>query len=314
MIVATRPEDLRGRAGPLALSVGVFDGVHRGHRAVLDLLREEGRADGAFSLAVTLDPHPLAVLRPADAPLLLSTPSERLHLLEDAGVDAAWVFPFRRETAALTAEEFLDAITPPPSRLVALVVGHDFRMGRDRSGGFEELKSLGEARSFRVVRAGPTLADGEPVSSTRIRTLVREGRVREAAALLAHPYLLEGNVVPGRGVGRTLDFPTANVDVKDGRKLLPLGGVYAVRVEGAKGPGDVLPGVLNLGVRPTFDLTETTIEVHLPGFSGNLTGRRLRIEFVDRIREERRFPGPEALKARIAEDVREARRILEAAL
>ncbi len=311
MIVASRLEELASVEGPLALTIGVFDGMHRGHRAVTDLLRAEAGAESAFTLVVTLDPHPLEVLRPGDAPPLLTTPPERVHLLGRAGVDGVFVFPFRRETAALSPEEFLAAVTPARARLVVLVIGHDFRMGRGREAGFEELAKLGEARGFRVTRTPAMRGDGEAVSSTRIRTLLREGRVREAAELLGHAYLVEGEVVPGRGIGRTLDFPTANVDGKDARKLLPAPGVYAVRVEIAREGGVERPGVMNLGTRPTFGPGETALEVHLPGFTGDLVGERLRVALVERLRDEQRFEGPGALRAQIAQDVREALRILE---
>jgi riboflavin kinase/FMN adenylyltransferase len=314
MIVGTRREELAAVEGPLALTIGVFDGFHLGHRAVFELLRREARAHAAFSLVATFDPHPLEVLRPAETPPLLTTPRERVHFFERSHIDGALVVPFGRETAALSPEEFLDAVTPPRARLAALVIGFDFRMGKGRSAGFAELEEIGRARGFRVVRAEPRANDGDPISSTRIRALLREGRAREAAALLGHPYWIEGVVVPGRGVGRTLEFPTANIDVKDPRKLLPGNGVYAVRVTLLdRGAESLLPGVMNVGTRPTFGLQDRVVEVHLPAFSGDLVGARLGVDLVERIREERRFPSPDALKARIAEDVAAARKILQEA-
>ncbi len=314
MIVARGADALASVEGPLALTVGVFDGCHLGHRAVFDVLRTQARAARAFALVATFDPHPLEILRPDDAPSLLTTASERLFLLERLGVDGVIVVPFDRETADLAAPDFLDSIVPARAHLEVLVVGFDFRMGKNRTFGFDELQALGRERGFRTVRTERTSNGGEPVSSTRIRALLREGRVRDAESLLGHRYLIEGEVVRGRGVGRSLDFPTANVDTKDARKLLPGSGVYATIVtieDGASGPH---PGVMNIGTRPTFGLTELVIEVHLPAFSGDLVGQRVRIELVDRIREERTFSGPEALKARIAEDVALARRILEGAV
>jgi riboflavin kinase/FMN adenylyltransferase len=297
--------------GPLAISVGVFDGVHLGHRSVLETLRREAEAEGARPVVVALDPHPLEVLRPDKAPPLLTTPAERILLLERFAAGSVLLHRFDRETAGLTPAQFLARLVPGGARLAVLVIGYDFRMGKDRSGGFEELTAEGERRGFRVVRVPPTLANGGPVSSTRIRELVEAGRVREAAALLGHPYLVCGRVVEGRGIGRTLHFPTANADVEDKRKLLPKFGVYAVHVrilEEGEGPR---PGVMNLGVRPTFGASEPVLEVHLPGFRGDLLGKRLALEVVDRIREERTFEGPKALAARIEEDVSEARKILE---
>jgi len=311
VIVLRRAQDLP-QTGPVAVSVGVFDGVHRGHRAVFEALRAEAEAASATSVVVTLDPHPLAVLRPEAAPPLLTTAEERIRLIAEARPDAVLVHRFDRETAGLTPGAFLGRLVPPGATLAALVAGWDFRMGKDRSGGFEELTRLGEERGFRVTRVGPTLEDGEPISSSRIRVLIEEGRLGEAAALLGHPYVVDGTVVPGRGIGRTLEFPTANVDVADERKLLPGFGVYAVLVRILDGPDRPRTGVMNRGVRPTFGAGEPVLEVHLPGFDGDLVGRRLSLSIVERIREERKFAGPEDLAARIGEDVEEARRILGA--
>ena len=296
----------------IAVTVGVFDGVHRGHAAVLEVLRREAGPD-MRTLAVTLDPHPIAVLRPDRAPRLLTTAQERAHLLLETrpAPDAVLIRHFDRETAALEPIAFLRRLLPPRAELGTLVVGYDFRMGRDRAGGFEELTRLGEREGFRVVRVEPTLDGDGPISSSRIRDLVGAGEVAEAARLLGHPYLVEGDVVPGRGVGRTLDFPTANVDAGNGGKLLPELGVYATWVR-ILPSGERLPGVLNWGVRPTFGTSgEPVLEVHLPGFRGDLTGRRLALEFVDRIRPEKAFPDAAALQARITRDVAEALECLQ---
>jgi len=293
-------------SGSIAVTVGVFDGVHRGHAAVLDALRREA-GPGVRTLAVTLDPHPIAVLHPDRAPRLLTTAEERAHLLLETAPppDAVLIRHFDRETAGLEPSAFLRRLMPPEAELGTLVVGYDFRMGRDRAGGFEELSRLGEREGFRVIRVAPTLDGAGPISSSRIRDLVGAGDVAEAARLLGHPYLVEGDVVPGRGVGRTLDFPTANVDAGNGGKLLPDFGVYAAWVR-ILPSGDRLPGVLNWGVRPTFGGGEPVLEVHLPAFRGDLAGCRLSLGFVDRIRPEQAFPDAGALRVRIAQDVEEA--------
>lgn len=312
MIVVESVTGLKSLSGPLALSIGVFDGVHRGHRAVFDVLRAEASRRQATSLVVALDPHPLEVTCPERAPALLTTKAERIRLIERAAPDALLVYPFDAQTAELSAVEFLSRVTPPAANLVALVLGHDFRMGRDRAGGYSELKAAGERAGFEVVRVPPQSVAGEIVSSSRIRELVAAGRVREAAELLGHRVVLAGRVVSGRGVGRTLDFPTANVDGEDRRKLLPKFGVYAVWARLLNGEEEDLPGVMNVGTRPTFGAAEPTVEVHLPDFRGDLVGRTLSLRIVDWIRPERPFADPAELARRIAQDVAEARRILAA--
>jgi riboflavin kinase/FMN adenylyltransferase len=310
VIVARTREELRDLRGPCALCIGVFDGVHRGHAAMIAALRREAEGAGAASLVVTLHPNPSEVLRPDAAPPVLTSPAERVELLARHAPDAVFVYPFDRATAALAPEAFLESARPPEGTLAVLVVGYDFRMGRGRAAGYEELRAIGAARGFRVARVGPEGGE-EPISSTRIRSLIAEGRVAEANELLGHRYLVRGTVVRGRGVGRTLDFPTANVDVGETRKLLPRLGVYAVLVRIAGEPGPPRAGVMNRGVRPTFGGTDPTLEVHLPGYRGDLVGLEIGVEIVERIRDERAFDGPEALAARIEEDVREARKILE---
>jgi riboflavin kinase/FMN adenylyltransferase len=236
-----------------------------------------------------------------------------MRLIEErAAPDALLVYPFDAQTAELSAVEFLARVTPPAAILVALVLGHDFRMGRDRAGGYSELKAAGERAGFDVVRVPPQSVAGEIVSSSRIRELVAAGRVREAAELLGHRVVLAGRVVSGRGVGRTLDYPTANVDGEDRRKLLPKFGVYAVWARLLNGEEADLPGVMNVGTRPTFGAAEPTVEVHLPDFRGDLVGRTLSLRIVDWIRPERPFANAEDLARRIAQDVAEARRILAA--
>lgn len=310
MIVVRSPEELAS-GGPLGVTVGVFDGVHVGHAAVFDALRD-GAAGEMHTLGVTLDPHPLEVLRPEFAPKLLSTAEERARLIGALpGAPAALlVRGFDRETAALSPGEFLRSLLPPEAELKLLVIGYDFRMGRDRSGGFDELCEIGARRGFRVIRVPATMDGGEPVSSSRVRTLIEAGDLREANRLSGHPYPVQGVVRPGRGIGSGLQFPTANVDVGDSRKLLPKFGVYAARVAILPDPRP-LPAVLNWGKRPTFGPSETVLEVHLLDFEGDLTGQSLEVHFVDRIREERKFDAPEALREQIARDAREARERLQ---
>jgi len=312
VIVAAERAGLAGLRGDLAVSLGVFDGVHRGHQAVLAALAAAAAPRDERTLVVTLDPHPLEVLRPELAPPLLSTAAERVGLLGrlDPPPDAVLVHRFDAEVAQLAPAEFLESIVPDGARLARLVLGYDFRMGKDRSGGVEELAALGRGAGWEVVRVGPSAPDGAPVSSSRIRALVARGDVREAATLLGHPYRIDGRVVPGQGRGRRLRFPTANVAIPDPRKLLPADGVYALR---ARLPDEARPrdAVMNLGTRPTFGPGPRVLEVHLLGFDGNLPGASLTLELVERLRDERRFDGPEALAAAIAADVERARKVLQ---
>ena len=310
MIVVLSPEELAG-GGPLGVTVGVFDGVHVGHADVFAALRA-GAGGEMRTLGVTLDPHPLEVLRPEIAPKLLSTAEERARLIAalPGAPDALLIRGFDRDTAGLSPGEFLRSLLPSDAELKLLVIGYDFRMGRDRSGGFDELCEIGARRGFDVVRVPATMDGGEPVSSSRVRSHLQAGDLREANRLSGHPYPVQGTVRSGRGIGSGLQFPTANVDVGDVRKLLPEFGVYAAQVAILPDPRP-LPAVLNWGKRPTFGPSESVLEVHLLDFEGDLTGHELEVRFVDRIREERQFDGPEALREQIARDVTEARERLQ---
>jgi riboflavin kinase/FMN adenylyltransferase len=310
LIVVRRARDIPG-GGATVVTIGVFDGVHRGHRAVLEALRAEAVRADAGTLVVTLDPHPREVLRPGSGPELLTTPDERCALFEEVAgpIDAALVQTFDREVAALSPAEFLERIVPPGARLAGLVLGYDFRMGRGRSGGYDELLELGARRGFTVRRVDPSRGNGDPVSSSRIRELVRAGDAAGATLQLGHPYRIAGTVVEGRGMGRTLGFPTANVAIPDPRKLRPGLGVYAVRVRLA-GEASSRHGVMNYGTRPTFGSGDPVLEVHVLDFEADLLGRVLAVDLVDRLRGEEKFDGPSALVAAIARDVENARKIL----
>lgn len=292
------------RTPVVAVSIGMFDGVHRGHQAVLAEAREAADRAGASLLAFTFDEHPRTVLAEEPPGPRLSSPGTRVALLRAAGVDAVRVLRFRRELAAKSPRQFLLDHVLPFGRLAALVVGYDFAMGRDRAGTAAHLTGLGAESGFTVRSVPPVFFGGSPISSSRIRNALAGGQVEEAARLLGRPYRVVGLVVSGDGRGRMLGFPTANLAVED-RLLLPGGGVYAVRIGGVS-PA-TWPAVLNLGLRPTFGGGPVTAEAHLIGFTGDLLGRRLKVEFVARIREERRFEGPGALIEQIARDVGAAR-------
>jgi riboflavin kinase/FMN adenylyltransferase len=293
----------RGRA----VTVGVFDGLHAGHRAVLDLLRRRAAELGGLETAVvTFDPHPLAVVAPEQAPRLLTGIAHRLELLEAVGVDVAAVVAFDEEMRLLTPAAFAAGVLADALQARLVVVGEDFRFGRHRLGNVASLAELGDAHGF-AAEILPLVGGEAPISSTRVRVLVAAGEVEEAAVALGRPHELRGNVVPGDGRGRTLGFPTANVALDPGLAV-PGNGVYAVR---AGRPGEPLrPGVANVGTRPTFGGGEAGLEVHLLDEAGDLYGATLRVAFISRLRDERPFAGGAELATQIEADVTAARRRL----
>lgn len=290
-----------GLRGPV-VTIGNFDGVHRGHREVIGVARRVGERHAAPVVALTFDPAPRDVLRPDNPIPRIQTLERKLHHLEACGLDAVIVQPFDLTLAALPPEGFVERLLEGDLGARAVVVGHDFRFGRGRSGTLADL----EARGLEAHAVPALTDDGRPVSSSRIREALRAGDVDEAARLLGRPHEVVGQVVPGDRRGRTLGFPTANVRPEGG--LLPPAGVYAVRVD--LEDGHQRPGVANLGTRPTFDGVEVLLEVHLLDFDGDLYGRRAVVGLIARLREERRFDGPEALIAAVRADVERARRLL----
>jgi riboflavin kinase / FMN adenylyltransferase len=291
-----------------AVAVGNFDGVHLGHQALLATARERAGERGGQVVVLTFDPHPARVLSPERAPSRLMTLEQKAEVLEAHGVDVLAVLPFTATLAEKTAAEFAGLVLSRSLRAEEVVVGENFRFGRGRAGTLQELERLGAGLGFRTVGVPPVLHDGRPVSSSRVRDALGEGDVAEALALLGRPHFVDGEVVRGEGRGRTLGIPTANL--RTANETLPAGGVYAGRCHLAAGEAP-RPAVVNLGRRPTFGGGEPTVEAHLLDFQGDLYGRRVRLEFVARLRPERAFPGPDALLEQIARDVQEARRLLE---
>jgi riboflavin kinase / FMN adenylyltransferase len=301
---------------PLAatvLTLGNFDGVHLGHQAILRRAVERARAIGGRAVALTFEPHPLAVLVPERAPPIIQPLHDRLVALRDLGIDVTVLQRFTRRFAALDPEAFVRDFLLRHLEVRHVVVGYSVNFGRDRAGSAETLRALGAQLGFAVDVVGPVAAPGgapgEQVSSTQLRALLQQGDMVGAQRLLGRPYALRGRVVVGDRRGRTLGFPTANLHVRAGL-LLPPDGVYAVTVplDGARHLG-----VLNIGVRPTFGGRRRTIEAHLLDFAGDLYRRWLVVEVRERLRGEASFDGPDALRAAIADDVARARRLLGAA-
>ena len=301
--------DATGTAIPIGgpgsvITVGTFDGVHRGHWQVLELVRERARAIGGPGVLVTFDPHPLRIVRPESAPPLLTTPIEKSEILAESGLQYAVFVRFTRELSQLSPEEFVRDVLVARLRPAELVIGYDHGFGKGRSGDVDTLRRLGAEAGFAVHVVQPVESDGAPISSSRIRAAVDAGDMRAAAAGLGRPYSLRGVVVRGDGRGRHLGFPTANIQVRESDKLLPLAGVYAVRGVLRSGPVD---GVLHLGPRPTFPGSPPTIELHLFDFDQDLYGEVVRVDFIERLRDIHPFSTIPELVAAIEADVAEAR-------
>ena len=299
------------RGGVVAL--GNFDGVHPGHQTVIGTALAMARQRGMPSGVMTFEPHPRAVFKPDLAPFRLTPFRIKARLIEALGPDFLLMQHFDLAFARHSASEFVEQVLVAGLGVSNVVVGYDYVFGHDRGGNVEVLCRMAVAHGFDVTCIGPVSAgDGAVYSSTNIRTALVTGRPRDAARLLGHDWEIEGRVEHGDQRGRTIGFPTANIEL--GEYLHPAVGVYAVRAGVDKGGATQwLPGVANFGRRPTFDKTDVLFEVHLFGFSGDLYGRHLRVALVDYLRGEKKFSGIDALRAQIEEDCRAARRCMASA-
>ena len=286
------------------LALGNFDGLHRGHLKIIERVKRGALEHGGTPMAMTFDPHPPRVVRPDKAPPLLMTKAQRLEALHQAGVMCVAVVRFTPELSQWDPETFVRLVLADWLRVSEVWVGANFLFGQGRSGNFTTLRTLGQRYGFRADKIDPVRYKDFVVSSTRIRRLVAEARVDEAGALLGHPYYIDGTIVEGRRRGREIGFPTANLATDN--ELLPPHGVYATTMTV---DGIVHAGVTNIGTRPTFGETEPTIETHLLGYDGDLYGKPVRLGFVLRLRDERRFEDIDALRAQIAADERRAERL-----
>lgn len=305
MKIVSNIDDYHNKSGCAALTLGNFDGVHLGHRAIFRRLVDIARKEGCVSIVCTFTPHPLKVLVPEKAPLLLNTSDEKRRLIAASHVDFLAELPFTDKLSSLSPEEFVDQILVQKFQVQHLLVGYDYHFGKNRSGNAEFLKEYGMYRGIQVEVLRPVGADGRPFSSTRVRDKLLRGDVSGVIQLLGRQYNLEGRVDAGEQRGRLMGFPTANL-VTD-KELLPAPGVYVVKVRHNL---QEYGGVVNIGTRPTFDGGHSSIEVHLLDFTGDLYGQKIRIYFIERLREERKFPDMETLADAIAEDVLAARQIL----
>ena len=289
--------------------MGTFDGVHRGHWAVLQEIRRRAQETGRRSVLVTFDPHPLRIVRPEHAPPLLTTPLEKKEILAESGLDYAVFLSFTPALSRYSPRRFVEEILVGQLGVDELVIGYDHGFGRGRSGDVETLRTIGRDLGFEVDVVPPVKADGDPISSTRIRRSLAAGDVVRARTALGRPYSFRGVVVRGEGRGRKLGFPTANLAIHSGEKLLPPAGIYAVRGVLRMGTH---PGALHLGPRPTFRGSPPSVELHLLNFEGDLYGSEIRVDFVRYLREVRPFASVEALIDQMREDVEEATQILAA--
>ncbi|MCW5557670.1 MAG: bifunctional riboflavin kinase/FAD synthetase [Verrucomicrobiae bacterium] len=310
MLITRTPSELPRPAHGLCLALGMFDGVHLGHQHVLRHALAHAATFAGASVALTFDPHPLAVVRPERAPRLLQTLPQRLRALQALGLDAALVISFTPEVAALDGKEFIEGLLRSVGRIRSLSVGDGFLFGRHRSGTVDLLRELGMIHGFQVHAAPSVALDGDTVSSSRIRQHLRDGRLEEAGELLGRPYSVSGVVIAGDQLGRRLGFPTANLDIR-GLELPPYG-VYAVRARRLATSTDY-PAVLNIGTRPTVSGGggETRFEIHLLDFDAALYGEELEVTPIQRLRDEHRFPDPETLRRQITADITAARKVLE---
>lgn len=308
-----RLEDLAARGWPVpVVTAGNFDGVHRGHQALVAAAVQDARACAGTAVVLTFEPHPSQVLSPDRAPASLVTLEQKAELLAGLGVDKLALLPFTRDLSQKTPEEFARLVLREAIGAHVVVVGAGFRFGSGRSGDVATLSALGAGLGFRVHALSPVLHQGAPISSTRIREALARGAVTGAREMLGRSFYVDGKVVRGAGRGAALGFPTANLAVLN--ETLPGGGVYACWCRRLQHAGsDRQPTVVNVGRRPTFGGREICVEAHLLDHEGDLYGQMLRLDFVERLREERAFAGPEALAKQIGRDAAQARRVLEKA-
>ncbi len=295
------------------VTIGTFDGVHRGHCKIIAQLNAEAARIGGESVIITFHPHPRQIVKGAHPVQLINTLEEKIALLEAAGVDHLVIVPFTEAFSSLTATQYVEDFLLKLFQPHTLIIGYDHRFGNGRSGNFKMLEEYASANKFELLEIAPELLKESAVSSTRIREAVQQGDAELAAGLLGYPFNFEGLVVEGNRIGRTIGYPTANLQVTDTEKLTPGNGVYAVMVYIPGQMADTAKkGMMNIGHRPTVDGTRRTIEVNIFDFKGDLYGETIRVEVIKYLRGEQKFSGLDALKAQLAKDKEEALAVLTA--
>lgn len=293
------------------VTIGVFDGVHKGHSKLLSRLKEKAKANDGESVVITLWPHPRLFLgKDLDNLRLINTLDEKKILMEKAQIDQLVILPFNRELSQLSACEFTEQILVDKLHIQSLLIGYDHHFGRERKGGYDDLKSCSFQYNFELERIDAELVNGVKISSTKIREILLKGNIHIANEYLGYQYFIKGYVVGGNRIGQKIGFPTANIEVRESYKLIPCDGVYAVLVNIE---GKTKKGMLNIGYRPTFDKygSRKSIEVHLFNFEEDIYHKEIYIHFVKRIREEKKFDGVEELVNQLEKDKKAAKHILD---
>lgn len=281
------------------VTLGTFDGVHKGHKSILEKLTNSSKQSGCESVVLTFFPHPRMVLQQNSDLKLLNTMDEKAALLEKEGIDNLIIHPFDMAFSRLTAEEFVRDILVDGLNIAKIIIGHDHRFGRNRTANIDDLIRFGEEYGFEVEKISALAIDEVSVSSTKIRNALNEGNVDMANNYLGYPYFINGKVVQGKQLGRTIGFPTANIEPTESYKLIPANGVYVISSEI---DGKTVEGMMNIGTRPTVNGVGTTIEVHYLDFNQDLYGQSVKVNFHHRLRDEVKFESFDALKQQIEKD------------
>jgi len=308
MKVITDLSTVRKAGKPIVMAAGFFDGVHKGHRKVLETAKEKAAACDGQAWVLTFDVHPMKVINPRRKPPLITGTDHKLKIIDELNIDTCILYPFNRQTAAMPAKEFMQSLKEGIAPLREIVVGRNWRFGKSGEGTTRLLSKLCREMGIDVTSVSPVIRGGDPVSSTRIRTHIIRGDLREAEKMLARPVSLMGTVVRGKRMARGLGFPTANLSTDD--EVLPPFGVYAVLVYLDK---ETYPGVLNFGIRPTFARgakAKPVVEIHVMNYSADLYGRTIEVFFVEKLRNEKHFASREELKKQIDIDARLASAVL----
>lgn len=282
------------------LTLGTFDGVHTGHRKIIERLIADARAKGAESLILTFYPHPRFVVGGHADFHLLNTQEEKIGLLEETGLDHLIIHPFDSNFSQLSAADFVKSVLVDQLNVGKIIIGHDHRFGKGRTAGIHDLIDFGKIHHFDVEQIGPQEVDAVSVSSTKIRKALEAGDIATANAYLGYPYLLSGTVVEGQKLGRTIGFPTANLAIPEAEKLIPRDGVYVVRCDL---DGQTVFGMMNIGFRPTVNGQDRSIEVHFLDTDANLYGKSISLNVLHRLRDEQKFPSVDVLKSQLLADL-----------